>query len=72
MFRGNGGGVEQQPADNNDERACTLCVVKPHVVRDGRLGGLLSLVSERGFEVSWQRDWGELVWSGGGGQLQWQ
>lgn len=58
MFQGNdnGGGVEQQPADDNDGRACTLCVVKPHIVRDGKLGGLLSLVSQRGFDVSGQRD----------------
>ncbi|CBN79447.1 nucleoside diphosphate kinase 7 isoform a [Ectocarpus siliculosus] len=52
MFQSNGGGVEQQPADDNGERACTLCVVKPHIVRDGKLGGLLALVSERGFEVT--------------------
>ncbi|CAN0354166.1 unnamed protein product, partial [Scytosiphon promiscuus] len=32
--------------------ACTLCVVKPHIVREGKLGRLLSLVAQRGFEVA--------------------
>lgn len=67
MFQGNEGGVEQQPADDSCERACTLCVVKPHIVRDGKLGDLLALVSERGFEVSGQGGWGELAVGGGGG-----
>ncbi|CAM9681881.1 unnamed protein product [Hapterophycus canaliculatus] len=46
---------QQQTANGNDLygnlEACTLCVVKPHVVREGKLGRLLSLVIQRGFEV---------------------
>lgn len=37
---------------DGEEKACTLCLVKPHVVRDGGLGAVLSLVSEHGFRVS--------------------
>lgn len=33
-------------------KACTLCVVRPHVVRDGGLGAVLSFVAKRGFQVS--------------------
>lgn len=33
------------------KKACTLCVVRPHVVRDGGLGAVLSFVAERGFQV---------------------
>lgn len=38
---------------DEDEQACTLCVVRPHVVRDGELGAVLSFVSQRGFRVRW-------------------
>lgn len=41
-------------------QACTLCVVRPHVVRDGGLGEVLSFVAERGFQVG--------VGGGGGGE----
>lgn len=43
-----------QQANSNSNRACTLCLVKPHVVRDGRLGAVLSFVTQRGFEVNEQ------------------
>ena len=39
-----------KPRDN-DNGPCTLCVVKPHVVRDGGLGAVLSFVAQKGFEV---------------------
>eukprot|EP00903_Cladosiphon_okamuranus_P011349 g10697.t1 len=35
-----------------DHGACTLCVVKPHVVRDGKLGAVLSFATQKGFEVT--------------------
>eukprot|EP00752_Nemacystus_decipiens_P003580 g3301.t1 len=40
-----------KPRDDG-KGACTLCVVKPHVVRDGGLGAVLSFVAQRGFEVA--------------------
>lgn len=32
-------------------RQCALCLVKPHVIRDGRLGDLLQAVASAGFSV---------------------
>ena len=40
--------------ESKHRRACTLCVVKPHVVRDGGLGAVLAFVTERGFQVDHQ------------------
>eukprot|EP00904_Undaria_pinnatifida_P008389 jgi/Undpi1/4680/HiC_scaffold_18.g08034.m1 len=41
-------------------QACTLCVVRPHVVRDGGLGEVLSFVAERGFQVAGL----QMIWLG--------
>ncbi|CAM9971207.1 unnamed protein product, partial [Laminaria digitata] len=46
VFQG-GGGMSPAP-----HACCTLCVVRPHVVRDGGLGAVLSFVAERGFQVT--------------------
>lgn len=36
---------------NSSDGACTLCVVKPHVIRQGGLGAVLSFIAEHGFKV---------------------
>ncbi|CAN0336644.1 unnamed protein product [Pylaiella littoralis] len=57
IFRQEPTGQNQQPNggknnSKNNEQECTLCVVKPHIVRGGRLGAVLSFVVQRGFEVA--------------------
>ncbi len=31
---------------------CTLCVIKPHIVRDGKVGEIITAITDAGFEVS--------------------
>lgn len=31
---------------------CTLCIVKPHAIREGKLGKALELIDEGGFDVT--------------------
>ena len=31
---------------------CTLCLVKPHILKEGRLGQVLDMILEAGFEIS--------------------
>lgn len=54
-------GVQTAPLDKHNitdqERCsrCTLCLVKPHVVRQGGLGAVLSFVQQGGFQVGGKR-----------------
>ena len=31
---------------------CTLCIIKPHIVRDGQLGQVIDMILQAGFEIS--------------------
>ncbi|KAI5635583.1 nucleoside diphosphate kinase domain-containing protein [Phthorimaea operculella] len=31
---------------------CTLCIVKPHAIREGKLGGIISAIDEAGFNIT--------------------
>lgn len=31
---------------------CTLCIIKPHAIREGKLGSVLEAIHEGGFEVT--------------------
>lgn len=31
---------------------CTLCIVKPHIIRDGLLGQVIDMILQAGFEIS--------------------
>lgn len=31
---------------------CTLCLIKPHMLRDGNLGKVIDMILEAGFEIS--------------------
>ena len=31
---------------------CTLCIIKPHIIRDGQLGQVIDMILQAGFEIS--------------------
>ena len=31
---------------------CSLCIIKPHIIRDGKLGQVIDMILQAGFEVS--------------------
>ena len=31
---------------------CTLCLIKPHIIKEGKLGQVLDMILESGFEIS--------------------
>jgi nucleoside-diphosphate kinase len=47
MFGPNARGSETATYDN-----CTLCVIKPHIVRDGKAGEVITAINEAGFQIS--------------------
>ena len=43
-----GGAMKTTAVLNN----CTLCIIKPHIVRDGLLGQVIDMILQAGFEIS--------------------
>ena len=31
---------------------CSLCIIKPHIVKEGKLGQVLDMILQAGFEIS--------------------
>ena len=48
LFFGEGNAMKSSAVMNN----CTLCIIKPHIIRDGQTGQLIDMILQKGFEIS--------------------